>query len=194
MNAYNRSSDTFAFYDDTGVKSQYIPATGNEGCLCFSLGMLNNGQGDFCIWMSGAGQPDVQWSIKYDYIVAGSFAPGGKSLPQCSDVDVAQISASVYAAAAPTGTKVVLGSGNSTTNTTNQFPTETAPARSDVSTATGTASADSKGGLGSGSIAGTVVGIVVFLVILGACAKGCGSSSSDSYTYEQRVVGFWRRN
>ena len=159
--------------------------------------MLSSGQGDFCIWISGAGQPDVQYSIKYDYIVSGSFAPGGKSLPQCDSVDVAGISASVYGAAAPTGTRVVLGSGNSTTNTTNQFPTQTAPARSDVSTATSTSSPDSKSGPGSGSIAGSVVGIVVFLIILGACVKGCrGSSSttSDSYTYEQRVVGFWRRN
>jgi hypothetical protein len=200
MNSYNRTADTFAFYDTTGVKSPYIPATGSEGCLCFSLSMLITGQGDFCIWMSGAGQPDIQFSIKYDNIVSGSFAPGGKSLPQCDKVDVAAISASVYAGAQPTGTTTIVGGGNSTTNTTNttnQFPTQTAPTAAPASTSTGTTSPDSKTGLGSGSIAGTVVGIVVLLIILGACVKGCRgthtTTSEPNYVYEEHVVGVLRR-
>src|SRR5579859_7356989 len=96
MTVYNHTSNTFGFYDKTGFALTVDPASGTGECICFSLGMLTGQKGDFCVWIDGYGQPEI-WYQPLNYIVAGTFEPGGKALPQCKDVNVASISSSVYA-------------------------------------------------------------------------------------------------
>jgi hypothetical protein len=126
--------------------------------------------GDICMHISPYGQPDIEFSIKYENIVSGSFQPSGKALPQCKDVDVASISASIYAVnPEPTGNSTRPG------NTRDPFSTETASQSSASPTGTSMSS-----GLGTGSIIGIAIGVFFLLAFVGGCIKGFTKSSQSS--------------
>lgn len=91
MGSYNQTTDTSAIYDHTGVPSSVQIGTGSPVCLCFSLGG-GQGQMNMCISILSDGTPD-----SYGTTDVGTFASNAdKALPQCKDVDVSSISASVY--------------------------------------------------------------------------------------------------
>jgi hypothetical protein len=100
MSQFNKTSSTYAFYDITGILLNVQPALGTAGCMCFSLATISGSAGDFCVSLDGYGQPQIYYQFP-GYIVAGDFQPGGKSLPQCKDVNIPAISSSVYATLVP---------------------------------------------------------------------------------------------
>jgi hypothetical protein len=100
MSQFNKTSSTYAFYDITGTLLNVQPALGTAGCMCFSLATISGSAGDFCVSLDGYGQPQIYYLFP-GYIVAGDFQPGGKSLPQCKDVNIPAISSSIYATFVP---------------------------------------------------------------------------------------------
>jgi hypothetical protein len=185
MNSYNRTTDTYAFYDLSGVIITYLPATGMEGCLCFSLGMISGAMGDLCIWISGYGQPNTEYDHipqqdtfnRYGFFVFGSFQPGGKALPQCKDVDVASISASVYATSP---TSIGNGTASGANNSRPMFPTQTASASGSNSTSS---SPSSSSGLNVGTIVSIVIIVIIVLLIIAAIAACKKSRDSEVWAW-----------
>ena len=109
MGSYNQTTDTSAVYDHTGVPSNVQIGTGSPLCLCFSLGG-GQGQMNMCISILGDGTPDSY----SDYDVGTYASNADKAVPQCKDVDVSSISASVYSKLAATSSGTVPASTSST--------------------------------------------------------------------------------
>jgi hypothetical protein len=174
MSVYNTTAELTAFYDTTGVRLSVNVASGTEGCLCFAVAMLSGNAGNICMWLSGFGEPSIYWSVATDNMVASSFQPGNKSLPQCKDVSIAAISSSVYANLPPP--TVNTGTPNTahniaTSNTLRGTATDTAGNPTDITTSTNDNGASPDGLTKPAEIA-TIVGSVI--AFLGLCALiGC---------------------
>ena len=109
MGSYNQTTNTSAVYDHTGVPSSVQIGTGSPVCLCFSLGG-GQGQMNMCISVLGDGTPD-SWTGTD----VGTYASNAdKALPQCKDVDVSSVSASVYSKLGATSSGSVPASTSST--------------------------------------------------------------------------------
>lgn len=164
MSVFNTTSTTYAFYDDSGVLLSVRPVTGTPGCMCFSLAMLSGSQGDICISIDGYGQPQVDYVDQLlSYILAGNFQPGGKSLPQCKDVNISAISSSVYAQQ-PTSNNAPASNGGTPVATTGVLITSSPTAGPSTDGLTKSAEI--------GTIIGTVVGVIVLVLACVACARG----------------------
>ena len=109
MSSYNQTTNTSAVYDHTGVPSSVQIGTGTPLCLCFSLGG-GQGQMNMCISILSDGTPD-----SYGETDIGTFASNAdKAIPQCKNVDVSSISASVYSKLGATSSGSAPGATNST--------------------------------------------------------------------------------
>ena len=99
MAAYNRTATTSAIYDETGARAPGAQVgAGTPLCICFSLGGAP-GKMDLCVHVLGDGTPEGRGTLWYDDIAGGTYVSNAnKALPQCGDIDVAAVSASVYAA------------------------------------------------------------------------------------------------
>lgn len=125
---YRTLPDTFALYDLTGIRLPDLQAVGGGTtlCMCFSIADVaaTADKGDFCIVVGPNGEHDSWWSLSADRRAAGNFQLGTKSLPQCADINLAEVQSSLSAASAtlqPTSTSSldagatgVKGTGSST--------------------------------------------------------------------------------
>ncbi|KIM47036.1 hypothetical protein M413DRAFT_23327 [Hebeloma cylindrosporum] len=88
MLPYRQTSDTFAIYDVVGVRQSdtFAIGSGTDVCMCFSLSETTGKQSDYCVLVDANGQGNVDH---------GQYMRGTKSLPQCSAIDVASVTASL---------------------------------------------------------------------------------------------------
>ncbi|CAG8656101.1 7354_t:CDS:2, partial [Acaulospora colombiana] len=128
IRAFSSTADTFALYTSTGTRqSDTSPiARGTAYCMCYALGTVSGDkQANFCILVDKDGKTtDVNsntLSVAYGRGFAeGNFQSGEKALPQCFEIDVAAVTASIDAAGTETHVQVA---GPSTTENTGSSPT-----------------------------------------------------------------------
>jgi len=166
MSVFNTTSAIFSFFDITGVLLSINPVTGTAGCMCFSLAMLSGTQGDFCIYIDGYGQTEVYYQ-SLEYIVQGDFQPGGKSLPQCKDVNISSISSSIYATATGTNPTPTTDSNGSPVTGSPSSPSTT---NTSTSTNPSTSSSD---GLTRPAEIGTIVAAITGAILLAIAVWQC---------------------
>ena len=102
MDIYSNNTDTFAIYDESGVRlAGVIIGGGLDLCMCFSLRTTSGSSAsDMCWWMSGDGMQDVLTGVISVPVVAGLYRSGsGKSLDHCGDIDLASAQAAWSATA-----------------------------------------------------------------------------------------------
>jgi hypothetical protein len=102
----NNSADFMAIYDLTGVRlKDGQVGNGYEVCLCFCLAKppsIGSTKGALCLWVDAAGEGDYDYYSAQpisDYAFTSNYRVVDRALPQCKDVNLAQLSASWSATA-----------------------------------------------------------------------------------------------
>ncbi|PVF93383.1 hypothetical protein CPB86DRAFT_790165 [Serendipita vermifera] len=148
ITAFSSSTDTFALYTPSGIRQSDTAAIarGTDYCMCYALGTVTgNKQANFCILVDKDGQTtDVNsntLSVAYGRGFAeGNFQAGEKALPQCFEIDIAAVTASIDAAGTQTHVQVV---GPTTTENTGSAPTGDSSANSPSSSSSSSSNSNS---------------------------------------------------